>query len=184
MNFYLINLIQSCNTLHELKRELEKPLGWFRFRSKKKAKELEEQLNTAISDIVYKDVWDIQYLYDLERMFFVFYKDLKDYMLDITIPGYDPNNYNPKNFYPIYFYDEKRNTNIIIEIIATNISFTIFDINTGRNIIQLSSADTVQSSQRRAENKCKEILINTLRDFLYENKLSEEEKAIEFAKRY
>lgn len=184
MNFYLINLVQSCNTLHELKRELEKPLGWFRFRSKKKAKELEEQLNTAISDIVYKDVWDIQYLYDLERMFFVFYKDLKDYMVNITIPSYDPDNYNPKNFYPIYFYDEKRNTNIIIEIIATNISFTIFDINTGRNIIQLSSADTVQSSQRRAENKCKEILIDTLRDFLYENKLSEEEKAIEFAKRY
>ena len=76
MNFYLINLVKSCNTLHELKRELEKPLGWFRFKSKKKAKELEKQLDTAISDIVYKDIWDIQYLYDLERMFFVFYKDL------------------------------------------------------------------------------------------------------------
>ena len=46
MNFYLINLVKSCNTLHELKRELEKPLGWFRFKSKKKAKELD--LNAEI----------------------------------------------------------------------------------------------------------------------------------------
>lgn len=184
MNFYLINLVQSCNTLHELKAELNKPFGWFRFKSKKKAKELEKQLENTISDIVYKDRWDIQYLYDLERMFFVFYKDLKDYMIDITIPSYDPDNYNPKNFYPIYFYDKKRNVNIILEIIATNISFTIFDLNTGRNLIQISSADAVQSSQRKSENKCKEILISTLEDFLHENKLTEEEKAIEFAKRY
>ena len=130
MNFYLINLVKSCNTLHELKRELEKPLGWFRFKSKKKAKELEKQLDTAISDIVYKDIWDIQYLYDLERMFFVFYKDLKDYMLDITIPSYDPNNYNPKNFYPIYFYDEK-NVSEKLLLVASQIALQLSHLQTG-----------------------------------------------------
>ena len=68
MNLDIISIIQSCNTLHELKEEFKKPFGWFRFISKNKAKKLEDKLESTIKTILSKDEWDVQYLYDLERI--------------------------------------------------------------------------------------------------------------------
>lgn len=185
MNFKLIGIIQSCNTLHELKNEFKKPFGWLRLRSKKKAKELEIELEKMINTIN-EDNLDVNYFYNLERCFFTFYNDLKDYMINITIPSYNPEDkYNPKNFIPMYFYDESKNRNIIIEIISTNITFTVFDINTGRHL-EIYGENKIRNSNSNkiVEKQCKEILINMLLDFLHENRLSPEEKANILANRY
>lgn len=178
MDFDIISIIQSCNTLHELKEEFKKPLGWFRFISKNKAKKLEDKLDSTIRDILSKDKWSVQYLYDLERVIFLYYNNLKDYMIDITIPSYNPEDkYNPKNFIPIYFYDEEKNRNIIVEIVSTNITFTVFDINTGKSII-ISTSESIAKSQEKVEDECKEILIDFFLNYLHEYKISEEDKAI------
>lgn len=178
MIFDFVSIIQSCNTLHELKSEFKKPLGWFRFISKNKAKKLENKLEFTIKDILSKDEWDVQYLYELERVIFLFYNNLKDYMIDVTIPSYNPEDkYNPKNFIPIYFYDETKNRNIIVEIVSTNITFTVFDITTGKSII-ISTSESISKSQEKVEDECKEILIDFFLNYLHEYKISEEDKAI------
>ena len=86
MDLDIINIIQSCNTLHVLKEEFKKPFGWFRFISKNKTKKLEDKLESTIKTILSEDEWNVQYLYDLERILFLFYNNLKDYMVDVTIP--------------------------------------------------------------------------------------------------
>ena len=181
MDLNIINIIQSCNTLHVLKEEFKKPFGWFRFISKNKAKKLEDKLDSTIKTILSKDEWDVQYLYDLERILFLFYNNLKDYMVDVTIPSYDPNDkYNPKNFIPIYFYDKIKDRNIIVEIVSTNIIFTVFDNTTGKSIV-ISTSESVSKSQEKIENQCKEILINFFLNYLHEYKNPEEEKVINLA---
>lgn len=181
MNLDIISIIQSCNTLHELKEEFKKPFCWFRFISKNKTKKLEDKLDSTIKTILSKDEWDVQYLYDLERAIFLFYNNLKDYMVNITIPSYNPNDkYNPKNFIPIYFYDKIKDRNIIVEIVSTNIIFTVFDNTTGKSIV-ISTSESVSKSQEKIENQCKEILINFFLNYLHEYKIPEEEKVINLA---
>ena len=181
MDFDIISIIQSCNTLHVLKKEFKKPFGWFRFISKNKAKKLEDKLDSTIKTILSKDEWNVQYLYDLERVLFLFYKDIKDYMVDVTIPSYNPDDkYNPRNFIPIYFYDKAKDRNIIVEIVSTNIIFTVFDITTGKSIA-ISTSESVSKSQEKVENECKEILIDFFLNYLHEYKISEKDRAIDLA---
>ena len=54
MNLNIISIIQSCNTLHELKEEFKKPFGWFRFISKNKAKKLEDKAGKLRNEAIVK----------------------------------------------------------------------------------------------------------------------------------
>ena len=102
-------------------------------------------------------------------------------MVDVTIPSYNPNDkYNPKNFIPIYFYDKIKDRNIIVEIVSTNIIFTVFDNTTGKSIV-ISTSESVSKSQEKVENQCKEILIDFFLNYLHEYKIPEEEKVINLA---
>ena len=47
MNLDIISIIQSCNTLHELKEEFKKPFGWFRFISKNKTKKFKNLVDNT-----------------------------------------------------------------------------------------------------------------------------------------
>ena len=65
MNKDILMIIQSCDTLHEVERELSRPFGLFRFKDKKEFKLLKTAINGKIKSLL-DDKWTVEYLYDLQ----------------------------------------------------------------------------------------------------------------------
>lgn len=164
MNRDILMIIQSCDTLHEVERELSKPFSFFRFKDKKEFKLLKTAILGKINALA-DDKWTIAYLYDLQYALKAYKSKLSSYMTDIYISEEDDHSSAQNIFDTMYFNDIKRNNKIILDIVGDNITFTIFDNATG-NSFSVSSNEAVQESQKKIESVCKERLIEMLENYL------------------
>ena len=154
-------ILQSCDRIHDLDNEFKKPFGWLRFKEKKEYKNLKSKLINLIEDLS-KDTWTVKYIIDMEFALIAYYSKLEEFMYNFYIR--DWNNESLLNkFKPICITDENRV--YMIEIIANNLTFTIFDTRTGENI-QIISGNETSDSQKKIESICKTSIINILKDYL------------------
>lgn len=163
MNRDILMIIQSCDTLHEVKRELSKPLSFFKFKDKRECKKLEEMIHAKIKALA-EDKWTISYLYDLQYALKAYKSKLSSYMSDIYISEEEDHSSVQNIFDTMYFNDIKRNNKILLDIVGDNITFTIFDNVTG-NSFAVSSREEVQESQKKIESVCKERLVEMLENY-------------------
>ena len=163
MNKDVVMIIQSCDTLHEVKRELSKPFNFFRFKDKRECKELEKMIHLKIKSLA-EDKWTISYLYNLQYALKAYKSKLKSYMRDIYISEDNSNTLGQPIFDTMYFNDINRNNKILLDVVGTNITFTIFDNTTGTSF-SVSSSDFVQESQKKIESVCKERLVEMLENY-------------------
>lgn len=186
VNKDIILIIQSSDTLHKVKDELSSPRAFFRFKAKKEAKQLEEQILEKIQSLV-NDTWTVQYLYDLQQTLRLYKDKLEDYMklamvfisevdeknadaalskaVSAIHSQHQENDSSRAFFSDMYFHDKEKGNMIILSVISDNIEFTIFDPRTG-NTFSVSSEQEVQSSQKKIESVCKQRLIEVLTGYL------------------
>ena len=168
MNKDILMIIQSCDTLHEVERELSRPFGFFRFKDKKEFKLLKTAINSKIRSLL-DDRWTVEYLYDLQYALKAYKSKLDSYMKDIYISEDNSNPLGTPIFDTMYFNDIKRNNKILLDVVGRNITFTIFDNTTG-NSFSVSSSDFVQESQKKIESVCKKCIVDVLEDYCnYDN---------------
>ena len=163
MNKNILMIIQSCDTLHEVERELSRPFGFFRFKDKKEFKLLKTAINSKIRFLL-DDRWTVEYLYDLQYALKAYKSKLESYMKDIYISEDNSNTLGQQIFDTMYFNDIKRNNKILLDIVGSNITCTICDNTTG-NSFSVSSSDFVQESQKKIESVCKERLVEMLENY-------------------
>ena len=164
MNKDILMIIQSCDTLHEVEMELSRPFGFLRFKDKKEFKLLKKAINDKIKSLM-DDMWTVGYLYDLQNALKAYKSKLESYMRDIYISEDNSNPLGQQIFDTMYFNDINRNNKILLDVVGTNITFTIFDNTTG-NSFSVSSSDFVQESQKKIESVCKERLVEMLENYL------------------
>lgn len=167
MNKDIILIIQSSDTLHQVKNELSSSFfSFLKFKTKSEVSRLSSMISSKIQSLS-SDKWTVSYLIDLQQTFLLYKDKMSSYMLnkfyisDIT----DPEVNRSSTFADMYFYDSDKGNQIILSIVSDNIEFTIFDPRTG-NTFSVSSRDYVQDSQKRIESVCKQRVIEVLTDYL------------------
>lgn len=163
MNQDIILIIQACDTIHEIKQELSKPLSFFKFYYKKEYKKLKGMVKDSIKGL-YDMEWTIPYLFSLQITLKAYKSKLEPYMTNIYISEENESTNGHSAFSTMYFTDTAKNNQIILDIISDNITFTVFDNTTG-NSFSASSKDVVQSSQKKIESVCKQRLIEMLEEY-------------------
>ena len=168
MNKDIILIIQSSDTLWQVKEELSRPFGFLKFKEKKEMKNLESQIREKINSIADHN-WTVSYLYDLQNTLLAYKNKLSSFMEGKLYISEVDENENSKSSHPafcdMYFFDVERNNKIILSITGDNINFTIFDEKLG-NTFTVSSENRVQNSQKKIESVCKQRIIETLLDYL------------------
>lgn len=167
MNKDIIMIIQSSDTLHQVKSELSSSfLSFFKFKSKSEVAKLTALIANKIQSLI-SDKWTIPYLISLQQSL-LFYQDKlssysfnKYYISDIKNPEANTSTI----FADMYFHDTDRDNQIILSIIGDNIQFVIFDPRNG-NTFSVESKGSVQDSQKRIESVCKQRIIETLTEYL------------------
>ena len=163
MNKDILMIIQSCDTLHKVERELSSPFSFFKFKEKRECKKLEQAIHNKINSLK-DDKWTVEYLYGLQYALKAYKSKLDSYMRDIYISEDNSNPLGTPIFDTMYFNDIKRNNKILLDVVGSNITFTIFDNTTG-NSFSVSSSDFVQESQKKIESVCKERLVEMLENY-------------------
>ena len=168
MNKDVILIIQSSDTLWQVKEELSKPFSFFKFKEKKEVKELESQIREKINSFS-EHKWTVSYLYDLQNTLYAYKDKLSSFMEEKFYISEVDETENSKSSHPtfcdMYFEDIERHNKIILSITGDNINFTIFDEKLG-NTFTVSSENQVQESQKKIESVCKQRIIETFLDYL------------------
>ena len=168
MNQDIILIIQACDTIHEIKQELSKPSGFLKFGQKKEYKKLKGMVKDKIEELANVE-WTIPYLFSLQITLRAYKSKLEPYMANVYISEEDEAKNDPSVFSTMYFTDIEKNNQIILDIISDNITFTVFDNNTG-NSFSASSKDVVQQSQKKIESVCKQRLVEMLEEYCDERR--------------
>lgn len=162
-NIYVI--LQCCDIVRDLYNEFNKPFGWLKFKEKREYKKLKEQLIEMINNLMY-DKWTVDYLFNLERIFLLYWDKLEIYSEKISITKDNTYTQSLNRFIPIYFSDLENDKLYILDIKPGNsIIFSIMHTKTGR-VLEISSTDTTNDSQRKVEMQCKEKIIDVLKNYL------------------
>lgn len=164
MNKDIIMIIQACDSLRVVKRELSKRNSLFKIKDKRECKQLEAMIRSRIKELTEAE-WTIDYLFSLQHALKAYSRKFTRKMMEniyISEDGEDPTSQSV--FSTMYFNDTDKNTKIILDIIGDTITFTIFDNTTG-NTFSVSSKARVQESQKKIESVCKEILIELLESY-------------------
>jgi len=162
-NIYVI--LQCCDIVRDLYNEFNKPFGWFKFKERKEYKKLKAQLIEMIDNLMY-DKWTVDYLFNLERIFLLYWDKLEVYSEKISITKDTTYTQIINKFIPIYFSDLENDKLYILDIKPGNsIIFSIMHTKTGR-VLEISSVDITNDSQRKVEIQCKEKIIDVLKNYL------------------
>lgn len=158
----LLIILQSCDLIKDLTEEFKKPFGWLRIKEKIECKKLKKELITKINYLK-DDIWDIEYLHNIERMFIMYYDKLEPYLDDIQIQDHELKSFTV--FKSIYFYETDTQRMIILDVVNDGITFTIFDTITGETL-KIASTNQVSESQKKVVGICKQKIIDTLLRYL------------------
>ena len=118
-------------------------------------------------DNLIKDTWTVEYLFNLEKIFILYWDKLEKYSEDISITKDITYTQSLNKFIPIYFSDIEENKMYILDIKPGNvIIFSIIHTKSGR-VLEISSGNGVTNdSQRKVELQCKQKIINILKNYL------------------
>ena len=161
----ILSILQCCDIIRDLNEEFQKPFGWMKFKEKRECKKLKSELIKMI-DSLKDEIWNIQYLKNLENALLLYYDKLEDYIEEISISNHNSFSQSINKFEPIYFSDIYNDKMYILEIRGnSNIVFTIVNIKTGKSL-EIISGDTTNASQKKVEMQCKEKIISSLNNYL------------------
>lgn len=168
-NIFMINnilaIFQCCDAIRDLNEEFNKPFGWLKFKEKKEYKKLKSQLIEMIDNLMY-DKWTVEYLYNLERVFLLYWDNLEKYSEELSITKDKTFTQSLNKFIPIYFSDLENDKLYILDIITANsILFSIINTKSGR-VLKISGGEETNESQRKVEIQCKEKIIKVLKNYL------------------
>jgi len=162
----LLSIFQCCDLIRDLNNEFNKPFGWLKIKEKREYKKLKNQVINMIDNLI-KDTWTVEYLFNLEKIFILYWDRLEKYSEDISITKDITYTQSLNKFIPIYFSDIEENKMYILDIKPGNvIIFSIIHTKSGR-VLEISSGDGVTNdSQRKVELQCKKKIINILKNYL------------------
>ena len=161
----ILAILQCCDSIRELNEEFQKPWGWTKFKEKRECKKLKEKLIPMINSLL-EDKWDIDYLINLERVLLLYWDKLGDYVEEISITKNSTFTQSLNKFIPIYFSDIDNNKVYIINIKGNiSIVFTIINLKTG-NYLEIVGGESTNSSQAKIEIRCKQKIIEMLKNYL------------------
>ena len=80
----LLSIFQCCDLIRDLNNEFNKPFGWLKIKEKREYKKLKNQVINMIDNLI-KDTWTVEYLFNLEKIFILYWDRLEKYSEDISI---------------------------------------------------------------------------------------------------
>ena len=84
MDQKLLLIFQSCDTIHQIRKEFSTPIGKLRFLEKRKLNKLVEKVKLSIESLK-DDYWTIEYLAHLQQVLFMYGNQISDYMKDFYV---------------------------------------------------------------------------------------------------
>ena len=177
---FISNIVQMKKTLDDVKNDINSSIiSKIRFsgKYKKLKRDIIDKINSygPLND----EPWNAEILRNLQLSIIVNYYDMCMYFDSMSIPELEYasdeqkiNIFTSNIFCTMYFKVKDKNHLIMLDIIASNISYTIFDENTGSSL-EIVSESSTSRSRFIAENICKGCIRNTLINMIEDFKMED-----------